>query len=157
PQTQPLASKIEDPGLAALARAPALPCTCAVPNAFSLDNPTPQAVQYHEPGRRLSPRPLPVDRTRSAWKPPEASFMSQTCAHCARINPLDALYCYYDGSALNGAHANGAQAVGAQAFPTPFVFRDGHHCGNFDELALGCQGHWADALDLLKNGTLEQF
>ena len=39
--------------------------------------------------------------------------MSQTCAHCARINPLEALYCYYDGSALNGAHT-ASQDVGAQ-------------------------------------------
>ncbi len=84
--------------------------------------------------------------------------MPQTCAHCARINPLDARYCYYDGSALNGAGgAASPQAIGTQPFPMPFVFADGHSCRNFDQLAVGCQEHWAEALDLLKEGSLERF
>ncbi len=84
--------------------------------------------------------------------------MVQTCSKCSRANPVDAVYCYFDGFVLGGHSRNGGPvAVGAQAFAHPFVFPGGRQCRNFDELALVSQEEWNAARDLLKQGYLENF
>ena len=82
--------------------------------------------------------------------------MTQTCARCSRINPVDAVYCYFDGGVL-GSGARGPLRSGTQPFPTDFVFPSGRVCRNFDELVLGCHEEWAQALALLSEGYLEKF
>ncbi|HYT87535.1 MAG TPA: hypothetical protein VEL76_02345 [Gemmataceae bacterium] len=83
--------------------------------------------------------------------------MANTCAHCSRVNPAGAAYCYFDGSALGRADGAAPQNIGSQAFPTPFVFPSGKTCPNFDQLALACQQDWTAAVELLKGGILERF
>src|SRR5579871_2338721 len=87
------------------------------------------------------------------------NVMVQTCTKCSRVNPADAVYCYFDGFVLQGRSRNGGGpvAVGAQAFAHPFVFPGGRQCRSFDELALACQDEWAAARDLLKQSYLENF
>ncbi len=84
--------------------------------------------------------------------------MPHVCGKCARVNPQDAAYCYYDGIALNG-HANGGGpvSIGRQAFNSPFTLPSGKVCQNFDQLALGCQEDLKAAADVLKQGYLEKF
>src|SRR5207249_350141 len=80
-------------------------------------------------------------------------LMSHTCTKCSRVNPDEAIYCYFDGIPLNGlGQSRGPVAVGAQAFPSPFVFPSGRTCRSFDELAIACQEEWAAARDLLRQG-----
>ena len=75
--------------------------------------------------------------------------MSHTCTKCSRVNPDEAIYCYFDGIPLNGlGRAGGPVAVGAQLFPNPFVFPSGRTCRSFDELAIACQEEWPAARDL---------
>src|SRR5262249_2777062 len=84
--------------------------------------------------------------------------MAQTCSKCARLNPAEASYCYYDGSALSTHTANGGPVnSGSQPFPHPSVFPSGKPCRNFDQLALACQEHWQEAIELLQQGFLEAF
>jgi hypothetical protein len=84
--------------------------------------------------------------------------MVQTCSRCARVNPDEASYCYYDGVALGGHRGNGAPVnTGVQPFPLPFTFPSGKTCRNFDQLGLGCQEQWSEALELLQQGYLESF
>ncbi len=82
--------------------------------------------------------------------------MSLVCAQCSRVNPAEASFCYHDGAALAG-RVGGPVDAGSALFPSPFVFPDGQSCRNFDQLALACQQHWRDALDLLKKGFLGNF
>ena len=83
--------------------------------------------------------------------------MSFTCRTCSRMNPPEALYCYYDGVALDGAHSRGPVAAGAQKFPTPFVMPSGQSAGSFDELVLACEADWDAARSVLQHGFLEGF
>jgi hypothetical protein len=84
--------------------------------------------------------------------------MVQTCSKCSRVNPVEAVYCYYDGFVLGGQSRNGGPvAVGAVAFAHPFVFPGGRVCRSFDELAIACQEQWTAARDLLRQGYLENF
>jgi hypothetical protein len=84
--------------------------------------------------------------------------MSQICSKCARVNPPDAAYCYFDGAILEGHSANGGPVnQGAYPFPSHFVFPTGQACHNFDQLALTCQQQWKAAVDLLKHGFLANF
>jgi predicted secreted protein len=84
--------------------------------------------------------------------------MVLTCGKCARVNPPEAAYCFFDGFALGGAARNkGPVAVGRAFFPSPFVFPSGHTCRSFDEMTLACQEEWATARDLLRQGYLESF
>jgi hypothetical protein len=83
--------------------------------------------------------------------------LTWTCRTCKRINPLEALYCYFDGVALDGAHARAPVATGAQRFPRPFVLPSGQSCGSFNELVLGCENDWEAARSVLKQGFLENF
>lgn len=84
--------------------------------------------------------------------------MTLVCRNCSRINPPEAHYCWWDGSALGGhARSSGPIAVGAQPFFSPFVFPSGRQCHNFDEMVLACCGEWNEAVDLLRQGYLEGF
>jgi hypothetical protein len=84
--------------------------------------------------------------------------MSHTCTKCSRVNPEEAVYCYFDGIPLNGlGRAGGPIAVGAQPFPNPFVFPSGRTCRSFDELAIACNEEWAAARELLREGFLGSF
>ena len=84
--------------------------------------------------------------------------MVQTCHRCSRVNPEEAAYCYFDGSALDGRGVNGGPVqTGQQAFHSPFTFPSGKACHNFDQLALACQENWAETLELLQQGYLETF
>lgn len=76
-----------------------------------------------------------------------------TCRKCARTNPAQATYCYFDGIALGRAAGPAARPV----FTAPFAFPAGKTCHDFDQLALGCQEHWPAALELLQQGRFEQF
>src|SRR5262245_1634649 len=85
--------------------------------------------------------------------------MSLTCDKCHRANPRDAVYCYFDGFALNGHGGRGAGpvAIGAQQFGNPFVFPSGRSCRSFDELATACQDDWDGAKELLQQGFFKSF
>jgi hypothetical protein len=84
--------------------------------------------------------------------------MVQTCSKCSRVNPAEAVYCYFDGFVLSsGSRDGGPVAVGAQTFAHPFVFPGGRQCRSFDELAIACQEEWVAARDLLRQGYLENF
>jgi hypothetical protein len=84
--------------------------------------------------------------------------MAQTCNKCSRINPTEASYCYYDGSALIDHLANGGSfKTGSQPFPRQFVYPSGKVCVNFDQLAVACQENWAETRELLQQGFLEAF
>jgi hypothetical protein len=84
--------------------------------------------------------------------------MAQTCNKCSRINPSEASYCYYDGSALAAHGANGGPIhTGSQPFPHPFVFPSGKACHNFDQLALSCHENWKETRELMGKGFLEKF
>lgn len=84
--------------------------------------------------------------------------MVQTCQRCARVNPPEALYCYFDGSILNAHGANGGPIhTGTRPFPHHFTFPSGPVCQNFDQLTLACQENWAEAGELLRQGYLENF
>ena len=96
--------------------------------------------------------------------------MPHTCSKCSRVNPADAVYCYFDGSYLQQAQVNGggvaALAVaagegpiqmGSQPFANNFVFPSGLVCQSFDQLAMGCQQNWSAAADLLAKGYFETF
>ena len=82
--------------------------------------------------------------------------MSLVCAQCSRVNPAEAAYCYHDGAALAG-RGGGPINAGSAPFPNQFVFPDGLACRNFDQFAIACQQHWADAIKLLQQGFLGSF
>ncbi len=83
--------------------------------------------------------------------------MSHVCRTCARVNPLEAQFCYFDGVALDALRQGGPVAAGAKPFPTPFVFPSGRQCRNFDELARTCDTDWDAAQELLQQGFFESF
>jgi hypothetical protein len=83
--------------------------------------------------------------------------MSHVCRRCSRVNPPEALFCYFDGIALDTHHRGGPVAAGVKLFPTPFVFPSGRLCRNFDELVHVCDEDWNSARDLLYEGFLESF
>jgi hypothetical protein len=88
----------------------------------------------------------------------ERAMAAQTCSRCSRVNPVDAVYCYFDGAILGGGNGKGGPLnIGAQPFPSHFVFPTGEKCQNFDQLALTCQKNWKAALDVLQQGYLESF
>ena len=82
--------------------------------------------------------------------------MIRTCCRCSRTHPAEARYCAFDGTALSRSDV-GPVRFGKQPFPVPLVFPSGRVCHNFDELALGCQEEWAEAVDLLRQGDLKAF
>jgi hypothetical protein len=82
--------------------------------------------------------------------------MPQICRLCSHINPPDALFCYYDGVALDAARSTPLVA-GLQPFAYPFVFPSGRCCRNFDELVLACDNDWNAAKEVLRLGFLTGF
>src|SRR5262249_31966189 len=84
--------------------------------------------------------------------------MSHPCRTCSRVNPAEALYCFHDGTALDGhGRHDGPMQAGAQHFRHAFVFPSGTSCRTFDELALACQRDWSAAREMLEQGYLERF
>jgi hypothetical protein len=85
-------------------------------------------------------------------------IMVQTCTKCSRANPVEAIYCYFDGFVLAGHERRGGPvAAGAKTFVNSFVFPSGRTCRSFNELALACQEEWSAACELLQQGYLEGF
>lgn len=80
--------------------------------------------------------------------------MTQLCKKCSRTNPREAVFCYFDGTVLDG-HA--VPRADAGHFPTPFHFPDGRVCRTFDELALACVQQWPAACDLFADGVFAAF
>lgn len=84
--------------------------------------------------------------------------MARMCSRCSRINPVEASFCYFDGSVLDSGGTNGgSMPAGIHAFPQAFVFPSGQACRTFDQLALACQENWQAALEVLQQGYLESF
>lgn len=84
--------------------------------------------------------------------------MAQVCSKCSNVNPVEAVYCFYDGMLLSTGNGSGGPVnAGAAPFPTPFVFPTGQTCQNFDQLALTCEQNWLAATDVLKQGFLVGF
>src|SRR5258707_9928963 len=84
--------------------------------------------------------------------------MAQTCSRCARVNPAEAVYCYFDGNTLDGhARIAGQLPPGMQPFPTALVYATGQSCRNFNELARAAQSHWEVMSQMLREGVLENF
>ncbi|GIW79560.1 MAG: hypothetical protein KatS3mg105_1367 [Gemmatales bacterium] len=82
----------------------------------------------------------------------------QKCHKCSRINPPDAVYCYFDGMVLSGqSSAKGPVNMAMQPFPVPFVFPSGRTCGNFDQLVKACNDEWSMAREVFKEGDLAAF
>jgi hypothetical protein len=82
--------------------------------------------------------------------------MTHVCRQCARVNPADAAFCYWDGAYLAGG-AGGPINAGSAPFPNQFIFPGGQACRNFDQLATTCQNNWKAAVDLLKQGFFATF
>src|SRR5438876_1182200 len=88
----------------------------------------------------------------------ERATMSLVCRRCTRLNPPDALYCYYDGLALNTEAVGGERIpAGKLPFLSPFVFPSGRSCHNFDELTAAAHELWAEGRELLKDGSFASF
>ncbi len=82
--------------------------------------------------------------------------MTPRCRKCGRVNPPEAVYCFADGTPLDG-QAGAARPGGTQLFAHPLTLASGRRCNTFDELALACHDDWAGGLDLLREGYLEAF
>src|SRR3954471_701400 len=98
--------------------------------------------------------------------------MGLVCRRCSRPNPPDALYCYYDGLALGNGISTETAPVDASNLPflSPFVFPSGRAstlpslspfvsppappCRNFNELVAAGHELWAEARELLRDGSL---
>ena len=72
------------------------------------------------------------------------------CPRCHRANPAGAVFCWFDGVALN--QSAGAAASSPSRLPQEFVFPAGRQCRTWDELVEGCQAEWEDARDMLRKG-----
>jgi hypothetical protein len=83
------------------------------------------------------------------------SAMTLVCTHCSRTNSADARYCYHDGASLLGSASPALAAH--QTFLLPFVFESGMVCQDFNEFALGCESHWDAAVEMLAEGSFQQF
>src|SRR5262245_61827400 len=79
-----------------------------------------------------------------------------SCPRCQRVNPAEALFCYFDGAELRPAHLNGGSQRQTH-LPHEFVFPSGRRCRTYDELALSCQEEWDVARGLLQQGVFGQF
>src|SRR5262245_35164067 len=78
------------------------------------------------------------------------------CMACNKVNPSDAVYCYYDGRALANGN-EGPLRLGTMPFPMPFCFSDGENCKNFNHLALACDARWDESRKLLVDGIWQTF
>src|SRR5207302_696976 len=70
--------------------------------------------------------------------------MAPRCRKCRRVNPAEAVYCYFDGVPLDGV--GGPRAAGALSFPHPLFLPSGRTCHTFDQLALAFQEDWQGGL-----------
>src|SRR5205823_3085461 len=77
------------------------------------------------------------------------------CPRCQRVNPAEAVYCYFDGMVLR-AHAGGPLPVPGQ-LPHEFTFPSGRRCRTLDDFVQGCQYEWEDARELLRRGDFARF
>jgi hypothetical protein len=75
------------------------------------------------------------------------------CPHCKKVNPDDAVFCFFDGMMLKGQGAGKAPGSLAQEF----VFPSGRQCKSYDELVAGCQEEWLAARDMLKQGVFQKY
>src|SRR4051794_34413910 len=80
------------------------------------------------------------------------------CSRCGHVSPPGALYCHFDGLALDG-EINGTLRLdsGSVLFLSPFVFPSGHACRNFNELVVATEERWDEAQELLHDGTFAGF
>jgi hypothetical protein len=86
--------------------------------------------------------------------------MSRKCRQCDRLNPEEAIFCFYDGVPLSNGTSGGAAGsidFSTWAFPHPFVFPDGDTCNTFLQLALTCHRRPQDAVEVLHGGFFETF
>jgi hypothetical protein len=85
--------------------------------------------------------------------------MLRRCPTCQRVNPPDAIFCFFDGKPLgNGAGTGGTSIiVGSVSFPRPFIYPSGERCDNFVQLALACVRHPAETIEALRGGFLGTF
>jgi hypothetical protein len=79
------------------------------------------------------------------------------CPVCARANPPDAFYCYFDGKPLFLDLQVAPLRVGRVPFPAPFCFANGQACINFNQLAVTCNNLWEEAGELLRSGIWTTF
>src|SRR5205823_6744776 len=77
------------------------------------------------------------------------------CPRCQRVNPAEAVYCYFDGMVLR-AHAGGPLPVPGQ-LPHEFTFPSRRRCRTLDDFVQGCQYEWEDARELLRRGDFTRF
>src|SRR5436305_2067307 len=74
------------------------------------------------------------------------------CPTCSRVNPANAIYCFYDGRSLGEAGQPEPVGLGTRPFPLPFSFSDGQGCTNYNQLVLACDRRWGEARTNLLNG-----
>src|SRR5262245_17053026 len=79
------------------------------------------------------------------------------CPTCSRANPTNAVYCFYDGRALDKSGQQAPMGIGTRPFPLPFSFSDGQGCTNYNQLVLACDRRWNEARTNLLNGTWVAF
>ena len=80
------------------------------------------------------------------------------CPRCQRVNPLDAIYCHFDGALLRpGVTGPGAGLPAAGQLPQEFVFPSRRRCRTIDDFVQGCQYEWEEARELLRRGDFSRF
>jgi hypothetical protein len=77
------------------------------------------------------------------------------CPRCHRVNPGNAVYCWFDGIVLQ-QHAGSAVPVPGQ-LPGEFVFPSKRRCRTIDDFVQGCQYEWEEARELLRRGDFARF
>ena len=77
------------------------------------------------------------------------------CPRCQRVNPAQAVYCYFDGVVLE-QQAGVAQPVAGQ-LPQEFVFPSRRRCRTIDDFVQGCQYEWEEARELLRRGDFARY
>lgn len=78
----------------------------------------------------------------------------QFCPRCQRLNPREAVYCYFDGVVLDQRMPG---VVSPSRMLQEFVFSSGRRCKTFDDLVQGCQYEWEDARHLLRKGDFARY
>lgn len=90
-------------------------------------------------------------------EPGKPNDMVQSCRHCGRVNPAEAVYCYRDGGVLTGARPGKILHTALHPFPRPLSFPSGQPCLNFEQMVRCCQEDWTAATQLLRQGEMERF